>query len=167
MENSVNGKSFFISPVGIDEGNTVAEKIFILNKCIKYLNILNTSPKVEVLAAGKLPDDLGLHPLSDQTIKDAELIVSKFKDQIEIFSDGILIENGIEHDANIVLCSNGIMGNLIHRSLVNLTSEWKTYGAIIATNNPIFDGKVILDTSQFATMHEYRRSLIFASALSK
>ena len=51
----------------------------------------------------------------------------------------------------------------IPMSLIKLSSEWKSFGAMLVTNNTQFEKKIIIDTSQFATLHEYRRSLIFAS----
>jgi predicted methyltransferase MtxX (methanogen marker protein 4) len=166
IENEITQKSFFIAPIGVGEGNNIEDKVFILENCPKYISLLNKQPKVSVLSAGKPPIDLGINDEADKTIHNAELIVSKFKDKMEIFSDGILIENSIEKDANFVLCMNGITGNLLYRSLVNLTAEWKSYGAILISNNPFLNKKIIIDTSQFASLHEYRRSLIFASALA-
>ena len=53
-----NGHEFLLSPVGIDEGNTVDEKYEIVLNCIDFLKKVGKKPKIAVLAEGR-EDDFG------------------------------------------------------------------------------------------------------------
>jgi predicted methyltransferase MtxX (methanogen marker protein 4) len=72
---------------------------------------------------------------------------------------GIELERAVEGNATLLLAPNGIIGNIIFRSLV-LVANIESFGAL-ATALP----KVYVDTSRAKA--SYLLPIIFASALSK
>lgn len=166
IQSSISDNTFLIAPIGIDEGFSIDEKIFAVKKGINLLKKLNIVPKVSVMAGGLDPQDIGRHPYTDSTIRDSNTLIAKFENDIEIFTDGIVVEKSIEKGANFIICINGINGNLLFRSLIRLSSDWKSFGSLLLSNASHYDKKIIVDTSQYSVLHEYRRSLTFASAMA-
>jgi predicted methyltransferase MtxX (methanogen marker protein 4) len=165
IQNPLSEEAFLISPVGIEEGHTVQEKKLIILDSIKILKLIGIKPKISVLAAGIKNIDLGRYFTADQTINDAESIVNEFKNKFDISTPGILIEQAIEKRKNIIIPMNGISGNLLYRTLVYI-GDWKSYGAaLLFTEKNSLNG-VYIDTSHRGNVHQYRRAIMFASALA-
>ncbi|MHA2390537.1 MAG: methanogenesis marker protein Mmp4/MtxX [Promethearchaeota archaeon] len=156
------GHQFFYGPVGIDECNTIEDKIEFLENAIKQFNFLKIKPKISILSGGRR-GDLGRDVIIDESIKDADKTVSILKDRyprLAIEHDEILIENAIEKESNLIIAPDGISGNLIYRTLVHLGGG-KAYGAIyMATKN------IIIDTSRVGDSSEIQGALLIALALS-
>jgi len=55
---TAQGKPFFLAPVGIDEGNTAADKIELIKKGVEYIERLGIEVKVGILSGGRF-EDLG------------------------------------------------------------------------------------------------------------
>jgi len=131
---------------------------------------LKIKPKISIIAAGLNPDDLGRNEKADESIFNSEKLINHFKgsqfDNIDISTDGILIEQSISRGSNIIINTDGITGNLIYRTLVNCSAEWKSFGAFLVSNNTLLKNKIIIDTSHKGSLHDYRRALTFASALA-
>ncbi|MDR0900180.1 MAG: hypothetical protein LBM26_00810, partial [Methanobrevibacter sp.] len=129
------GYEFLIGPVGIDEGNTIAERVELGVESAKFMKKLGKTPKIAILAGGR-KEDLGRNETIDKSIKDSEEIaimvekeLSKQEFKFSIKNYYILIEKSIKDKNNIIIAPDGISGNLIFRSLV-LLNFCPSYGAI-------------------------------------
>lgn len=157
-----DGSQFFYGPIGIDECNSIENKINFVNKAIKELESLNIKPKISILSGGRL-GDVGRDSQVDKTINMAQEIVNFFKKEnqyLEINHDAILIENAIHKKSNIIIAPDGVSGNLIYRTLVHLGGG-KAYGAIYMDMD-----KTIIDTSRVGKFSEIKGALILALALA-
>jgi putative methanogen marker protein 4 len=156
-----NGSQFFFGPVGIDECNTKKAKISYLNRALKLLRLMDIIPNISILSGGR-KGDIGRDSSVDKTIKDAEQIVSYFKNNypdLNISHDEILIEKAISNKTNLILAPNGVSGNLVYRTLVHLGGG-KAYGAIY-----IGLKDVIIDTSRVGESSEIEGALVLATSL--
>ena len=52
-------KQFLLSPVGIDEGNTLEEKYELAINCANFLKKIGKKPKIAILANGRKGDTYG------------------------------------------------------------------------------------------------------------
>lgn len=152
-----DGKPFFLAPVGIDEGNSVEDKIELIKRGAAHIKRLGISAKVGVLSGGRF-EDKGRDENVDRTLSDAELVTEKVCMMgIDARNYSILIEDAIEW-ANFIIAPDGISGNLIFRTLVFLGSGYG-HGA------PVLMEKVFVDTSRVGG--HYTRAIMLASALKK
>ena len=156
-----NGHEFLLSPVGIDEGNTVDEKYEIVLNCIDFLKKVGKTPKIAVLAEGR-EDDFGRGSEVSNSIKESKKLTKLIKEQTdeEVENYFILIEKAINSKANIIIAPNGRVGNIIFRTLVLLNS-WPSHGAITFGID-----RVYIDTSRDQSIEGYVRSLTLAEKLS-
>ncbi|MDG6244051.1 MAG: methanogenesis marker protein Mmp4/MtxX [Methanolobus sp.] len=150
------GIPFFIAPVGIDEGNELADKIEFIKLGVEYIRRFDIEPAVGVLSGGRI-GDLGRNPRVDQTLAEGDFIVNRIKEQgIDAKHYTILIEDAIK-EANFILAPDGISGNLIFRTLVFLGGG-DGLGAPI-----LMDDYVFVDTSRVGG--HYTKAIMLASAL--
>jgi putative methanogen marker protein 4 len=154
---------FFFAPIGIDEGNNLAEKVTLVQGGISLLKFvqLENAP-IGILSGGRM-DDIGRETRVDRTIAEAEELVSIIKQQglsrnIQHFE--ILIENAIAAQCRLIIAPDGISGNLIYRTLVHL-GNGKSHGAWYYNL-----ARPIIDTSRVAPVIEYESAIAFASALA-
>jgi putative methanogen marker protein 4 len=155
---TASGILFFLAPVGIDEGVTREEKIEIIIRGVELLKRLGIHPSVGVLSGGRL-EDIDRGEVIERTIQDAEYIVEKVgKLGIDAVHHQILIEDAIG-SSNIIIAPDGIIGNLIFRTLVFL-GNGKGFGAPVLTSETTF-----IDTSRAG--ESYTRAIMLASALAK
>ncbi|MCQ2972327.1 MAG: methanogenesis marker protein Mmp4/MtxX, partial [archaeon] len=153
-------KQFLLSPVGIDEGNTLEEKYELAINCANFLKKIGKKPKIAILANGR-KGDYGRSPEIDSSIDDAEELYSLLteKTSYEVKNYYILIEQAIEEKANVIIAPDGIIGNIIFRTLI-LINKWPSYGAItFGTDKPY------IDTSRNQVAEVYLRSLNLAKNL--
>ena len=91
----VNGDEyeFLLTPVGIDEGETVEDRLDIVKNCIDFLKRLGKTPKIAVLAEGR-KDDFGRGPEVSQSITDSEKLTELIKENTdeEVENYYILVE---------------------------------------------------------------------------
>ena len=158
----VNGDEyeFLLTPVGIDEGETVEDRLDIVKNCIDFLKRLGKTPKIAVLAEGR-KDDFGRGPEVSQSITDSEKLTEliKEKNDEEVENYYILVEKAIKDGCNVIVAPNGRVGNIIFRTLVLLNS-WPSYGAITFGMD-----KIYIDTSRDQSIEGYVRSLTLAYEL--
>ena len=158
----VNGDEyeFLLTPVGIDEGETVEDRLDIVKNCIDFLKRLGKTPKIAVLAEGR-KDDFGRGPEVSQSITDSEKLTELIKENTdeEVENYYILVEKAIEDGCNVIVAPNGRVGNIIFRTLVLLNS-WPSYGAITFGMD-----KIYIDTSRDQSIEGYVRSLTLAYEL--
>ncbi|MBD3255500.1 MAG: methanogenesis marker protein Mmp4/MtxX [Candidatus Lokiarchaeota archaeon] len=156
------GFQFFYGPVGIDECNTYEDKVEFIKKAESIITSLKLKPKISVLSGGRI-SDIGRNPQVDKSIREAEKIISFFKNKqpsMDIIHDKVLIENSIRNRSNLIIAPDGISGNLIYRTLVHLGGG-RAYGAIYMGIK-----KPIIDTSRVGGPSEIYGGLLIASTLS-
>jgi putative methanogen marker protein 4 len=152
---------FFFAPVGIDEGKTVREKLFLVTEGVKLIQSLGHKPRVAILSGGRM-GDVGRDRKVDASIKEAETVVEAAKEEsstLEIKHYEILIEDAMADRANLIIAPDGISGNLIYRMLIHIgggTSYGAPYLGLL---------KPIIDTSRVGPVNEYVGAIAFASAL--
>lgn len=174
-------KEFLLAPVGIDEGETIEEKVEIAIQSFKFIRKCGKVPKIAILAGGR-KEDFGRDQKIDKTLKDSEkltIILNKeikkilledsnnyleenrdFNKEYSIKNYYILIEKAVRDNNNIIIAPDGISGNLIFRTLVLLNS-YNSYGAIALGFNKIF-----IDTSRDQSKDGYLRALKLAYKLA-
>lgn len=158
---------FLLGPVGIDEGDNINDKLNLAIFATDFMNKIGKHPKIAILAGGR-KEDFGRSPIIDKSIEESEELVEKIEKSIsnsslssnfQVKNYYILIEKAIKEKNNIIIAPDGIIGNIIFRSLV-LLSSWESYGAIALGMNKIF-----IDTSRDQTKEGYIRALRFAQSL--
>lgn len=154
-----NGHKFLFAPVGIDEGDTMEQKINIIELGAEFLLKLGITPKIGVLSGGR-PQDVDRSKKIYDSIEEGKYITEIIKNKYAVKHYFILIENAIDDKANFILAPDGISGNLIFRTLAFLGSG-KSYGAITLGIDEIF-----VDTSRAQSVEGYKRALEFTHYLA-
>ena len=111
---TVNGKKFLLTPVGVDEGWTVAEKLELIDKGRAIARRFRLPEKVGILSGGRL-GDIGRHEQVDRSMAEAEL-VARLSGATHC---EILIEDAVE-TCGLIIAADGISGNLVFRTLTFL-----------------------------------------------
>lgn len=174
-------KEFLLAPVGIDEGQTIEEKLEIAIQSFEFIRKCGKVPKIAILAGGR-KEDFGRNQKIDETLKDSEKLTARLikeieeilskdsssyleeskdlKNQYSVKNYYILIEKALAEGNNIIIAPDGISGNLVFRTLVLLNS-YNSYGAIALGFSKIF-----IDTSRDQTKEGYLRALKLACKLT-
>ncbi len=148
---TVQGKKFLLTPVGVDEGWTVPEKLELIKKGRLIAQKFGLSDKVGVLSGGRL-GDVGRHSQVDTSMAEAELVARLADaDHCEI-----LIENAVE-TCGLIIAPDGISGNLVFRTLTFLGGG-HGHGAPVVNISRIF-----VDTSRASP--NYSNALLLAASL--
>ena len=151
------GKPFFLAPVGIDEGNTIADKIHMITLGSEHISRLGINPVIGVLSGGRI-EDIGRNILVDRTLADGELVgIQARKVGMNAKHYTILIEDAIK-ESNFIVAPDRVLGNLIFRTVVFLGGG-DGLGAPV-----LMDDYVFVDTSR-AGGH-FTKAIMLASALS-
>nr|QNO47954.1 hypothetical protein DBNCDMDK_00042 [Methanosarcinales archaeon ANME-2c ERB4] len=147
---------FFLVPVGIDEGNSVADRVDLVSKSVNAIRRFGITEKVAVLSGGRF-EDAGRSEIVDQSLADGEVVAERLCERgIDAKHYGILIEDAIR-DANVIVAPDGITGNLIFRTLTFLGGGGG-FGA------PVLADPVFVDTSRMKV--KFSDAIMLASALS-
>jgi len=154
------GHKFLLAPVGIDEGDSLEEKVKIIELGAEFLLNLGIEPEIAVLSGGR-PQDAGRSQKIDDSIAEGEHVTSVVKNKYSVRHYFILIENAINNNVNFILAPDGISGNLIFRTLAFLGSG-RSHGAVTLGINEIF-----VDTSRSQSVEGYIRALEFSNYLAK
>ena len=148
---TASGRKFFLTPVGVDEGWTVAEKLELIRKGREIARRFGLPDRVGILSGGRL-GDVGRHPQVDASMAEAEL-VAKLSGSVHC---EILIEDAVE-SCGLIIAPDGISGNLIFRTLIFL-------GAGHGHGAPVLNiGRIFVDTSRASP--DYTNALMLAAAL--
>lgn len=160
----VNGDKyeFLLTPVGIDEGETVEDRFEIVEHCIDFLKRLGKKPKIAILAEGR-EDDFGRGDEVSKSITESKRLTKLIEENTseEVKNYYILVEKAINDNCNIIIAPNGRVGNIIFRTLVLLNS-WPSYGAVTFGMD-----KIYIDTSRDQSIEGYVRSLTLANDLDE
>lgn len=154
---TAEGTPFFIAPVGIDEGEDLADKMEFARLGSEHIRRFGIEPVLGVLSGGRM-GDLGRNIRVDRTLADGEFIVNRLKEMdIQAKHYTILIEDAIK-EANFIIAPDGISGNLIFRTLVFL-------GCGDGMGAPVLmDKYVFVDTSRVGG--HYTKAIMVAGALA-
>ena len=157
-----NGREFLLTPVGIDEGETVEDRFEIVENCIDFLKRVGKTPKIAILAEGR-KDDFGRGEEVSKSITESEKLTKLIEEKTseEVKNYYILVEKAISDNCNVIIAPNGRVGNIIFRTLVLLNS-WPSYGAVTFGMD-----KIYIDTSRDQSIDGYVRSLILANDLDR
>jgi putative methanogen marker protein 4 len=151
----LEGWAFFLAPVGIDEGETLDEKLALIFEGAKYLKRMGISPSVSILSGGRL-EDMGRSIKVDRSLADAEFVTARaIGAGIDAKHRGILIESCQGDD--MILAPDGISGNLIFRTLMLLCGV-KALGA------PVLMDEIFVDSSR--ARNDFFGPVMLASALA-
>lgn len=159
----INSKDieFLLTPVGIDEGKTVDEKLKIAIHCGEFLKKQSKKPKIAVMASGR-KGDYGRSEEISKSIDESEKLTELIKQNtdFDVKNHYILIEQALKDNCNVIIAPNGIMGNIIFRTLV-LVNSWPSCGAVTFGIDSIY-----IDTSRDQNIKGYLRSLKLAYKLA-
>ncbi|MCX8181503.1 MAG: hypothetical protein N3D12_00095 [Candidatus Methanomethyliaceae archaeon] len=154
----IEGRPIMLAPVGIDEGDTIEDLLTFAVKGKDLAELLGMQYRVGIISGGRL-EDVGRSPKVDQLLSFSILLTQKIREiGLEVENFGIEIERAIKSGVSILLVPDGIIGNIIFRSLV-LVANIDSFGAY-ASALP----KIYIDTSR--AKGSYFLPLVFASALS-
>ncbi len=149
---------FFLAPVGIDEGDSLSQKIMIIKLGAEFLQKIGMNPKIAVISGGRA-QDVGRSRKIDNSIAQGELLTEITRDKYPVKHYFILIEDAIADGANFILAPDGISGNLIFRSLVFL-GPGISHGAVTLGID-----EILVDTSRSQSVEGYVRALNFTKYL--
>lgn len=157
-----NGMEFLLAPVGIDEGQSIEDKLKMAIHCGEFLKSQSKIPKIAVMASGR-KGDYGRSNEISKSIDDSEKLTQLIKEKtdFEVINHYILIEQAIKDKCNVIIAPDGIIGNIIFRTLV-LVNSWPSCGAITFGIDGIY-----IDTSRDQNTEGYLRSLKLAYLLAK
>jgi len=134
-----SGWAFLLGPVGIDEGESMQDRLDLVLGGASLLQNLGVSPKVSVLSGGRM-EDRGRSLRVDRSLTEGELIASRAREAgVAAAHKGILIESCRPDD--IVIAPEGVSGNLIFRTLLFLCGA-NSFGA------PVLMDHVFVDSSR-------------------
>jgi putative methanogen marker protein 4 len=151
--------TFFLAPVGIDEGIFIDERFQLVKMIDSLLKPLDIKSKVAIISGGRLGEDVGRSGVVEESLKAGEKLFHLVKEAgLDVKHHGILIEEAYK-DANIIIAPNGIVGNLLFRTL-HFLGKCKSYGAPVLNLD-----KTFIDTSR--SKIDYSDSLLLACALSR
>jgi putative methanogen marker protein 4 len=153
--------AFLLGPVGIDEGESMPDRLELLLGGAKFLQSMGVAAKAAVLSGGRM-EDMGRCERVDRSLLEGELIAARAQEAgLLACHKGILIESCRGDD--IVIAPEGVSGNLIFRTLLLLCGA-QSYGAPVLMDQIFidssrargsFDGPVML-ASAMAGMREKR-----------
>jgi putative methanogen marker protein 4 len=148
---TVHGKKFLLTPVGVDEGWTVPEKLELIRKGQAIARKFGLPEKTGILSGGRL-GDVGRHPQVDASMAEAEL-VARLSGATHC---EILIEDAVE-TCGLIIAPDWISGNLVFRTLT-LLGGGHAHGAPVVNIRKIF-----VDTSRASP--NYANALLLAASL--
>lgn len=149
-------KLFLLAPVGIDEGESVGEKVRFGVLAEPLMKKLGMDGSIAVLAGGR-SEDIGRSRRVDRSLRQAEEVTGRLSSKgLDVENHRILIEDAIQ-EAGMIIPPDGVSGNLIFRTLTFL-------GGGTAIGAPIMNlDSVYIDTSRASD--NYEDSIALAAAL--
>lgn len=156
LENG-SGKQFLLTPVGIDEGRSLTQRIELVKSTIEYFTPVGWKIKVGVLSKGR-PEDASRGREIRRSLGDGESIAEKLNGMgIPATHYSILLEESVR-EADLVVAPDGVTGNLIFRSL-HFVGGGRAYGAPVV-NIP----EVFVDTSR--SKADFSDAILLAAGLA-
>ena len=154
---TVDGTPFFLAPVGIDEGNNIADKLRMITLGAEHIRRFGIEPAVGVLSGGRI-GDVGRNRRVDRTLADGEFVTRRAVELgINAKHYTILIEDAIK-ESNLLLPLTESQETLIFRTIAFLGGG-DGLGAPV-----LMDDYVFVDTSRVGG--HFTKAIMLASALS-
>jgi putative methanogen marker protein 4 len=157
---TASGTSFFLAPVGVDEGETLEEKVRLIEAGIVLHNRLGVTPKVSILSGGRM-EDWGRSKFVDNSLRNGEKLASLMVERgvFEVKHHGILVEEAVNEGYTLIIAPSGISGNLLFRALVFLGGGKAIGAPYMGVPKPLVDvSRAMSDVSD---------AIALASALTK
>jgi predicted methyltransferase MtxX (methanogen marker protein 4) len=137
------GGAFLLAPVGIDEGNTVAQRWRLLEACARAVAALGEEPAVMVMSNGR-PEDGDRARWIARSLEEArELVARAGCAGIRADVADILVERALGR-CNVLVAPDGVTGNLVFR-LLHYIGGHDSWGALALHLMPSL---VYVDTSR-------------------
>lgn len=154
---SDRGKSFLLTPVGIDEGSTVDSRLDLVESAAAYFGMLRWTPIIGVLSKGRM-EDVGRGEEIRTSVEEGELLAKKLRNMgHKVKHYGILIEDALK-EADFIVAPDGVSGNFIFRSIY-FVGGGKAFGAPVVNLNRVF-----VDTSRAKS--DFSDSVMVAAGLA-
>jgi len=156
---TAEGKRFILAPVGVDEGETLTDRIFLAEEGVRLAAKLGLQTRIAILSGGR-KSDLGRSQRVDRTLAEGEFLATHLSEKgYAARHYGIVIEEAVK-EADVIIAPDGISGNLIFRSLC-LVGRGIEHGAPVVGLPFIF-----VDTSRAQSHEGYVRALKLAAKLA-
>lgn len=154
----IANRKIMLAPVGIEEGEEKRDLIAFASHGRALAQTLGIPFKLAVLSGGRL-EDRGRSVRVDKMLDRSDALAEGLKQAgIEANDYGIELERAIDEGATMLLAPDGVIGNIIFRSLV-LVGNIDSFGAYAASLP-----KVYVDTSR--AKGSYLLPIVLASALA-
>lgn len=138
---AADGKAFMLTPVGIDEGRSVQERMDLVRATLEYLRPAGWRPTVGALSKGRA-EDAGRGDDIRRSLEEGDELVSTLRGEgLDAAHYTILIEDAVR-ERDLLVAPDGVSGNLIFRSL-HFVGAGKAYGAPVVNLPAVF-----VDTSR-------------------
>jgi putative methanogen marker protein 4 len=151
-----SGKMFFMTPVGIDDGWTLKDKVKLAINGAKFIKKLGIKPTIGILSGGRLEDKWRSKRIARSLATAEKLATALTKHNISAEHMQILFEEAVK-TKNFIIPPDGINGNLMFRSLC-LVGKGTGLGAPLIGSNIIY-----VDTSRANATYDF--AIALASAL--
>ncbi len=138
---SSDGKPFLLTPVGIDEGRTMAERLELARATVEYFSPVGWRPKIGVLSTGRPEDGHRGEGIRRSMSEGEEISVTLSKDGLEAKHHHILVEKAVR-ESDLIIAPDGVAGNLMFRTL-HFVGSGRAYGAPVLNLPTVF-----VDTSR-------------------
>lgn len=137
-----DGRSFLLTPVGIDEGRDLKERWRLLKGASGILVSLGIEPRAAVMSMGR-DEDMDRGEAIAVSLRECDVLRdAATAEGIPTTCTGIQLERAVE-EANLVIAPDGVTGNLVFRSL-HLVAGHESWGAVAMGVAPL----VFVDTSR-------------------
>ena len=155
---SSTDKPFMLTPVGVDEGRTMTERLDLVRTTIAYLEPTGWHPTIGVLSCGR-QDDVDRGERIRRSVEEGGDMVSRLSDEgLQARHHYILVEEAAE-ESDLVVAPDGIAGNLMFRAL-HFVGSGRALGAPVVNLPSVF-----VDTSRAKA--DYSESVLLAAGLAE
>lgn len=152
------GRSFLLTPVGIDEGRDLGERWAVLKEGAALVRALGFAPRAAIMAMGREEDAGRGDAIAISLRESGALRDAAEAEAIPAECVGIRVEAAVEA-GNVIIAPDGVTGNLIFRCL-HLVAGMGSWGAVALNLRP----QVFVDTSR--EKDDYTGALHLARAIA-
>jgi putative methanogen marker protein 4 len=138
---SSDGKPFLLTPVGIDEGRTKAERLELARATVEYFSPVGWRPTIGVLSNGRPEDGHRGEGICRSMSDGEEIAFALSEDGLEAKHHHILVEKAVR-ESDLIVAPDGVAGNLMFRTL-HFIGSGRAYGAPVLNLPTVF-----VDTSR-------------------
>ncbi|HIH02212.1 TPA: hypothetical protein HA259_09170 [Thermoplasmata archaeon] len=155
---TASGKAFMLTPVGIDEGMSMDDRLQLVLSTTEYLSPAGWTPTVGVLSKGRTEDAERGEEIRVSLEEGAQLTAILREEGMDAAHHTILIEEAVR-DRDLLVAPDGVSGNLMFRSL-HFIGSGKAYGAPVVNLPAVF-----VDTSRAKV--DFIDPILLAAGLSE